>query len=74
MAQMTLIQDLDLCRKILLRTEEVWRETAPRAPPTTDSMGTSVTGLCYNIEALHHEGSLKQGSRPKGQGNGRADP
>ena len=66
MAQMTLTQDLDLCRKILLRTEEVLACDGPKAPPTSNSQGTEVTKLATMSRPCITKGSLKQGYRPKG--------
>ena len=59
MAQMTLIQDLDLCRKILLRTEEVPERDGPKGPSNYKFAGYISDMVGYNIEALHHEGFIE---------------
>ena len=59
MAQMTLTQDLDLCRKILLRTEEVLACDGPKGPSNYTFSGYSSDKVGYNVEALHHEGFIE---------------
>ena len=59
MAQLTLTQDLDLCRKILLRTEEVLERDGPKGPSNYRFAGHRGDRVGYNIEALHHEGFIE---------------
>ena len=59
MAQMTLTQDLDLCRKILLRTEEVLASDGPKGPSNYKFSGYNNDKIGYSVEALHHEGFIE---------------
>ena len=59
MAQMALTQDLELCRKILLRTEEVLASDGPKGPSNYKFSGYNNDKVGYNVEALHHEGFIE---------------
>ena len=59
MARMTLTQDLELCRKILIRTEEVLASDGTKGPSNYTFSGYDSDMVGYNIEALHHEGLIE---------------
>ena len=58
MARMTLTQDLELCRKILIRTREVQANDGPKGPSNYTFPGHRNDMVGYNVEALHHEGLI----------------
>ena len=59
MPQITLTQDLELNRKILIRTEEVLANDGPKGPPNYKFAGYSNDMVGYNVEALHHKGLIE---------------
>ena len=59
MARITLTEDLELCRNILLRTEEVLASDGPKGPSNYEFAGDNKNMVGYNIEALHHEGLVE---------------
>ena len=59
MAQLTLTQDFDLCRKIILRTEEVLASDGPKGHSNYMFAGHSSDMVGHNTDALHHEGFIE---------------
>ena len=53
MASITAYLDLDLCRKILLRTEEVMGRNRPKSPANYEFEGYGPEMIEFNIRKLH---------------------
>lgn len=58
MALATAYLDLDLCRKILLRTEEVMGSDRPKGPDNYYFEGYGLEMVEYNLRKLHDYGAI----------------
>ncbi|MCY4079188.1 MAG: hypothetical protein OXF54_03020 [Caldilineaceae bacterium] len=54
MASTTVCLDLDLCRKILLRTEEVLASYKPKGPDNYQFEGYGPEKVVFNLRKLHY--------------------